>query len=229
MNDVAMPISPNSDQASTTDAGRTTSRTVWTSRSAAVAKGARFRSAGRQGSAVASRGGIGAGGDHGRASPGGDRPEAATRAAGLSIAGAEKAGCGGNAPARRAGCKTLSAICARPRRLARVLWEARARASGSGKTRPRPADPRAGDRSGRRGWLPRSRRGRPGTAGFGGESVEATWPDALPDRARLANRPEPANPGPEPPGRPCTGDRRRSSQPCRATRPGAGCIDSSGI
>ena len=56
MNDVAMPISPNSDQASTADAGKTTSRTGWNSRFGGRSEGGSISIGGTSGLAGASRG-----------------------------------------------------------------------------------------------------------------------------------------------------------------------------
>ena len=61
MNDVAMPISPKSDQASTTDAGKTTSWTVRLTRSPGRIEGASISIGGTSGTGLIASAGAGAG------------------------------------------------------------------------------------------------------------------------------------------------------------------------
>jgi hypothetical protein len=61
MNDVAMPIRPNSDQASTTDAGRTTSRSGGSSRSVVRNEGGSISIGGISRLTGGKSGGLGAG------------------------------------------------------------------------------------------------------------------------------------------------------------------------
>ena len=209
MNDVAMPIRPNSDQASTADAGRTTSRSGGISRSVVRNEGGSISIGGMSRLTGGKSGGFGAGGATG-SSAGGLKKVVGGDAEPAGRPRREKSRLSRRRLARGV-CKALSRV-ARPRAPARILAEARGRGSRCGKTRLRPAGLRAGDRSGRREWRPRPHRDRPKPAGFGGEIVEAELAPDLCPLISTAVRRRPPNRSPGRPGPPYTGDTTQSSR-----------------
>ena len=171
-----MPISPNSDQASTADAGNTTSRIGWNSLFRGRSEGGSISIGGTTGLAGGRRGGLGASegnvlGNSGRRSAGGNSEAA------LSIAGGGEAGAAGNpvstfgngaagsGTAQGAGSGSLGGSGARARL-----------PKNSASTRRS-----SGRRSIRSAGMADAISSRPaGTAGFGGASVDSARPDALP-------------------------------------------------
>ena len=144
-----------------------------------VAKGSRFRSAARPDSGWKQRRHWGGRWTR-RASPGGDRPGGGRRRRPpvcRSRAG-NVAGAAGT-PGSRARIRRCRGLPGPGSRLGFPGGSGGA-AHDCGKTRPRPAGPRAGDRSGRRGWLPRPRRVAGALPASAARSSRRTLPDALP-------------------------------------------------
>ena len=175
MNDVAIPISPNSDQASTVVAGKTTSRTGWNSRLGGRREGGSISILGTSGltggSTARSPRARGRSGEF----PGGEGRPKSRRLMGRSpLADKSRSR---NPPGPRSANSARSR--ARPAAPARAFWGGRGHASGPKKTRLRPADLPAEDQSGRRGSPPRSRRGRRAAPAWP-RSVDVATPDILP-------------------------------------------------
>jgi hypothetical protein len=177
MNDVAMPIRPNSDQASTTDAGRTTSRRGGSSRSVVRSEGVSISIGGISRLTGGKSGGLGAAdvlltGVGGLKKVGGGAAGAGRSTSGGKVAGVTETPGSGPVSGVVAGCPTQGAGSG-------------SRGSSGARVTPRKNSASTRRSSGRRsirsaGMAAAASSRSPRPAGLGGDSVEVEAADALP-------------------------------------------------